>query len=478
VTARVVAPVLCLFVLCTLAACGGDAGSRMPTTPVTPAVATVTLSQSEISIGSTGTAQVMAIARDANGATLTGRNVTWSSSNMSVAIVGETGLITAVAQGSSTITATVEGKTASVPLTVLDVVSIPAFQQPFAGDFLMSNFMDHDVPFEFVDDNGRFTTFWGEVHAKTGKMIDGHSGYDWTMPAGTPLLAVAAGTVTSASTSNAPFFCPLLNKDVTDMISVAIVHTLPGGVSVISRYLHLSRLDVSLGQVVAAGTQLGLSGNTGCSTGPHLHFETYRSSTQTKTGHVTTIDPYGWAASSVDPWETHADGAPSIYLWKAGGAPALRRGGSFKPGVTNFVVTITQLVFEGVRDDVNPNNEYVEVSLNPMLPSATLDGYQLRGDKSGVSYSLPQGITLTPAHPKIRIYTGEGTNSATILYMGRPSGIWSNLRSDDCVRLVSPTGAQFQINLGNGCPSLSASTSASGVMVELPKIRDFSPRQF
>jgi hypothetical protein len=137
-------------------------------------------------------------------------------------------------------------------------------------------------------------------------------------------------------------------------------------------------------------------------------------------------------------------------------------------------VTITQLVLEGVRDDVNPNNEYVEVSLNPLSPSATLDGYQLRGDKSGVSYSFPPGITLTPALPKIRIYTGVGTSSATTLYMARPSGIWSNLLSDDCARLVAPTGAQYQINLGNGCPS----TSANHVMVALPAMRDFSPRQF
>jgi murein DD-endopeptidase MepM/ murein hydrolase activator NlpD len=469
VTVRV-ALVLPLFAVCALAACGGDA----PTTPHTPVVTSVTLSQSAISIGSTGTAQVTAMARGAGGATLPDRIATWSSSNMSVATVGATGLITAVAQGTAIITATIEGKTASVPVTVLDVVRIPAFQRPFAGDFLMSNFMDHDVPFEFVDDNGRFTTFWGEVHAKTGRMIDGHSGYDWTMPTGTPLLAVAAGTVTSASTSNLPFFCPLLNRDVTDMISVAVAHTLPGGVSVISRYLHLSRLDVSVGQVVAAGTQLGLSGNTGCSSGPHLHFETYRAATQTKTGRVTTIDPYGWAASSVDPWETHAEGAPSIYLWKDDETPALRRGGSIKPGPTNFPALITQFVFEGVRDDVNPNNEYVEISLNPQLPSATLDGYQLRGDNSGVSYSFPPGITLTPALPKIRVYTGVGANVPTTLYMGRPSGIWSNLLSDDCMRLVAPSGAQFQINLGNGCPS----PLATRLMVELPAIRDFSPRQF
>lgn len=464
-----VATLLPVLALCALAACGGDAARLAPTPPV---VTTVTIPQTAITIGSTGTAQVTAIARDAHGATLPNRLATWSSSNTSVATIeATTGFITALAQGSSIITATIEGKTASVLVTVLDVVSIPAFQRPFAGDFLMSNFMDHDVPFEFVDDNRRFTTFWGEVHANTGRMIDGHSGYDWTMPTGTPLLAVAPGTVISASTSNKPFFCPLLNREVTDMISVAVAHILPGGVSVISQYLHLSRLDVSLGQVVTAGTQLGLSGNTGCSSGPHLHFETYRAAAQSRTGHVTTIDPYGWAAPSVDPWDAHAEGAPSIYLWKAGEAPALRRGGTIKPAPTQLPVLITQFVFEGVRDDVNPNNEYVEVSLNPLFPSATLDGYQLRGDESGVSFSFPQGITLTPALPTIRVYTGIGTSSATTLYMARASGIWSNVVSGDCIRLVAPSGAQFRINLGNGCPT----AQASDVMAELPTIRDFSP---
>jgi hypothetical protein len=291
------------------------------------------------------------------------------------------------------------------------------------------------------------------------------------MPTGTPVLAVAAGTVVSAATSNVPFYCPLLDKDVSDMISVAVAHTLPGGVSVISRYLHLSRLDVSVGQVVAAGAQLGLSGSTGCSSGPHLHFETYRAAAQSRTGRVTTIDPYGWAAPSVDPWDAHAEGAPSIYLWKPGEAPALRRGATIKPGPTQLPVTISRFAFEGVRDDVNPNNEYVELSLNPLLASASLDGYQLRGDESGVSYSLPKGITLTPSLPTIRIYTGIGTSSATTLYMAHPSGIWSNLLSADCMRLVAPSGAEFQINLGNGCPS----ALTSHVMAELPAIRDFSP---
>lgn len=457
----------------------GKVGTAVVTVSPIP-VATVTLSQSAITIGSTGTAQVVAIARDGNGTTLNDRTTTWASSNTSVATVGATGVVTAVAKGASTITATIDGRAASMSLTVLDVVSVPVFQRPFAGEFLMSNFMDHDVPIEFVDDNKRFTTFWGEQHANTGRMIDGHSGYDWTMPTGTPILAVAAGTVLAARTSNNPFFCPLLNREVSDMISVSIMHTLPDGTSVVSLYLHLSRLDVTTGQTVAAGTQLGLSGNTGCSAGPHLHFETYRPATQAKSGRATTIDPFGWAASFADPWEANAEGERSIHLWKTGEAPTLRRGASFAPNAAGLPVMLSQLSSEGVRDDVNPNNEYVELALNPAFASAPLNGYQIRGDKSAVTFAFPPGMTLTTAQPKIRVYTGAGTNSATALYMGRPSGIWTNTLSDDCLRIVSPAGAQLQVNLGNGCPSTStsASMSASRVMLELPHIQDFSPRKF
>ena len=40
-----------------------------------------------------------------------------------------------------------------------------------------------------------------------------------------------------------------------------------------SLYAHLSRVDVSIGQIVQPGEVLGLSGNTGVSTGPHLHWQ-------------------------------------------------------------------------------------------------------------------------------------------------------------------------------------------------------------
>ena len=76
---------------------------------VTPATATLLVG---------ATQQLSASARDAKGAALTGRLVTWSSSNPSVATVSATGLVTTLAAGSATLTATVEGVEGTAVLTV------------------------------------------------------------------------------------------------------------------------------------------------------------------------------------------------------------------------------------------------------------------------------------------------------------------------------------------------------------------------
>ncbi|GAB1341994.1 beta strand repeat-containing protein [Gemmatimonas sp.] len=76
----------------------------------------VTLADSSITVGAT--VQGTAVLRAATGTVLSGRTVTWSSSNSAVATVNASGLVTAVAAGTANISATSEGKTDSAPLTV------------------------------------------------------------------------------------------------------------------------------------------------------------------------------------------------------------------------------------------------------------------------------------------------------------------------------------------------------------------------
>lgn len=88
----------------------------------------------------------------------------------------------------------------------------------------------------------------------------GHFGIDYDAPVGTAVKAAQNGRVIEITGGWAGGFGN----------SILISHG--GGVT--TRYAHLSQVGVSVGDVVSQGDLIGHSGNTGFSTGPHLHFET------------------------------------------------------------------------------------------------------------------------------------------------------------------------------------------------------------
>jgi murein DD-endopeptidase MepM/ murein hydrolase activator NlpD len=118
-----------------------------------------------------------------------------------------------------------------------------------------------------------------------------------------------------------PLWCPSLGRDVIG-ISVVVTHPVTSGERFSTLYAHLSRADVQAGQIVSRGTQIGLSGNTGCSVVPHLHFQVNRL-TNTNGSGPSVMDPYGWEGDGADPWAAHPEGASSIWLWLPGQAPPI-----------------------------------------------------------------------------------------------------------------------------------------------------------
>lgn len=105
----------------------------------------------------------------------------------------------------------------------------------------------------------RVTQWFGENPASYARFgLRGHNGVDFSATVGTPVKAAADGVVAWVDT----------DADYGNYIR--IWHKALG---VHSFYAHLSKQNVVVGATVKAGDVIGLSGNTGNSTGPHLHFE-------------------------------------------------------------------------------------------------------------------------------------------------------------------------------------------------------------
>ncbi len=112
-------------------------------------------------------------------------------------------------------------------------------------------------------DNGRVSSFFGSLRGRRA-----HEGIDFSVPSGTPVTATDGGTVIASDNH--------YGGDRKYGNVVVIEHA--SGLR--SLYAHLNQRDVSVGDVVSGGERIGLSGNTGRSTGPHLHLEAWRDKTR------------------------------------------------------------------------------------------------------------------------------------------------------------------------------------------------------
>lgn len=104
---------------------------------------------------------------------------------------------------------------------------------------------------------GRLSSRFGRRSAPTKGASTYHKGVDWAVPTGTPVYASCGGTVVKAGWGGGYGYVVYIKHEDGRQ----------------TRYAHLSKVLVSVGSKVNQGTRIGLSGNTGISSGPHLHFE-------------------------------------------------------------------------------------------------------------------------------------------------------------------------------------------------------------
>lgn len=111
---------------------------------------------------------------------------------------------------------------------------------------------------------GRLSSGFGRRTAPKRGASTYHKGVDWATATGTTVVASSGGTVAKAGWGSGYGYVVYINH--------------PDGRQ--TRYGHLSKVLVSAGQTVSQGQKIALSGNTGVSTGPHLHFEILIGGTQ------------------------------------------------------------------------------------------------------------------------------------------------------------------------------------------------------
>ena len=121
--------------------------------------------------------------------------------------------------------------------------------------------------FRWPLDNVTITQYFGNTRfAQSGAYSgSGHNGIDFRAAIGTPVKSVLSGNVRATGNTDAIRGCFSYGK------WVLVEHV--NGLTTL--YAHLSDINVSPGEPVATGQTIGYSGNTGFSTGPHLHLTVY-----------------------------------------------------------------------------------------------------------------------------------------------------------------------------------------------------------
>jgi murein DD-endopeptidase MepM/ murein hydrolase activator NlpD len=290
----------------------------------------------------------------------------------------------------------------------------PFLTRPYRNFHAVTSVFDHCNP-DYTRD-GRVCAFDGSVASQSNGVdpgfsagyavtpggsdylyYDGHNGWDLALNY-EPVLAAAPGTVAIAGTDS-------YNSGFGNTI------TIDHGNGFTTRYAHLSQISVQPGQSVGRGQQIGVSGNSGNSTGPHLHFGLYI------TNPWTAIDPWGWSGSGPDPWP-----ADSGDYWLTGDPQ------DPLPSAPTSVIAAGEKGLVRVSwnppsyDGGSPVTSYA-VTSSPGGVSVTVGGGATSAQVSG----LRPGITYSFTVSAVNAAGGGPASAASNGVVPAPDGSWENL---------------------------------------------------
>lgn len=262
----------------------------------------------------------------------------------------------------------------------------------------------------------------------------GHNGVDFGIPNGTPILAAADGTVDKVGFEDNGYgnFVKMSHMD--------------GATKYYTYYAHLQSTSVSNGQKIKAGTVIGLSNNTGASTGPHLHFGIkIDGQNPAFKGY---LDPMPYLSGTVASTPPAPVPGGDVTSPQAPAAPGAIVGAVDLPNL-NF-----EVIFEGVNVRSGPGVEYT--ILEQLKTGTKLKGTRLHSWSAWVEFEPGQWCAMTFNLEAFMKVAGSGMlNNLPVSNMAGAIQLPSlNLEiTNEFLRVRSGPGTEFdevaQLKIGN-----------------------------
>ncbi len=430
------------------ATAGGVTGTSAATVNAVP-VASVTVSPNTFSKTVGQTQQLVATTRDANGNILTGRVVTWSSSNSAVASVSSSGLVTALASGSATITATCEGQSgtssgtisAAPPAAVATVSVSPSSFTKSVGSTQLLTATVRDSGGNIL--TGRVVT-WASNHTNIATVTTpGQTATVTAVDAGSATITATCETVTGTSAAT------------ITLVPVAQVTIAP------------TTFTAAIGGTVTlTATTKDASGNT--LTGRTIAWSSSNTNVATVTTPGATSTLTGVAAGPVTVTAT----SEGVQGTTAGQVAAGSVSGTESTSAPLYTLP-TGLTYNGMTDEIDGHVVSIDLPWTLGTPPGTL---RTATDQSSFTTALAAavagdeivvtaGITLTPFD--LPVLSGFDANDATKRAIIRTSAVASLPALSDAGTTVSSADAANMFNVvhtssGDSRPCIRSASAAKG----------------
>jgi len=356
------------------------AASTLSNTPPPPVVTTVTVSPTSASVAVGATSTLQATVKDQNGNSMTGQTVTWSTNNAAAATVSSTGIVTGVAAGSATITATSSGVAGTSAITVT-AGPPPA---PVVTTVTVAPTSASVVA-------GSTTTLQATVKDQNGNVMTGQT-VTWTTNNAAAATVNSAGVVTGVAAGSATITATSSGKTGTSSIIVTAVSPVVTTVTV---------APTSVSIVAGAMTTL-------------------MATVKDQNGNVMTGQTVTWITNNAAAATVNSSG---VVTGVAAGSATITATSSGKTGTSSIMVTAVSgggtLLFEEDFEDANLASRGWYDNTNVQLSTTE----HIAGSNSSAQYHFLAGAT-TPTNGGSQRHKFTPSNSFYLSYYVKYSTNW------------------------------------------------------